>query len=137
MVEFRNESGSRFFSCNWASLGFGGVCLSLDSSASVDWSITLCVGADGLGVEAGAAGEEVDEAGGEVDEAGEEGDRAGEDVDKTGEGAGFVDVFLCSCLWLVVVISVVLVGMTGSLRMNLFFLVGFDGESSRFWDQTL
>ena len=134
-----SESGSRFFSCNLASFGFGGVCLSLgrfepgrvmDSSSSVGWSVLLCVGADESGVEAGVAGEG-------VDEAGEEEDKAGEDVDKTGEGAGFVDVFLCSCLWLVVVISVVLVGMTGSLRMNLFFLVGFDGESSRFWDQTL
>ena len=132
-----SESGSRFFSCNLASFGFGGVCLSLgrfepgrvmDSSSSVGWSVLLCVGADESGVEAGVAGEG-------VDEAGEEEDKAGEDVDKTGEGAGVGDAFLCSFPWLLG--SVVLVGMTGSLRMNLFFLLGLDGESSRFWDQTL
>ena len=127
-VEFRNESlrdgwvvgsisGSSFFSCNWASSGIGGVWVSvarsepavgeIDSSASVDWfTLVLCVEADKSGVGADEAGEEVDEA---------------------GECAGVVDVVLHSCPELFVVISVVLVRTVVSLRMNLFFLVGFDG----------
>ena len=105
-MEFMKESGSRFFACNSASSGFGGVRLSvgrvepavgeMDSSAIMGWSVlVLCVEADESGVEADEVGEEVDE--------------AGEAVDEAGEGAGVVDVFLRLCPGLVVVISVVLV----------------------------
>ena len=105
-MEFMNESGSRFFSCNSASSGFGGVRLSvgrvepavgeMDSSAIMGWSVlVLCVEADESGVEADELGEEVDE--------------AGEALDEAGEGAGVVDVFLCSGPGLVVVIAVAFV----------------------------
>ena len=100
----------------------------MDSSASLDWSIS-CLEADGSGVEA-------DEPGKTVDEAGEEGDEAGEEVDNSGEGARVVDEFLRSCPGLVIVLSVLEL-MTGSDKMNLFFLVGLEGESSRFFIHTV